>query len=230
MHRLRAPAVGCLLCTAKVDSVNKTCSRWPGWGTRFAAGDSFLEAQRSWCGGLQLRTQSCKWWKRVPPMRRGTPFAAGVAAGNSFLEARHSCCGGLQLRTQSCKWWKRVPLARRGTRFAAGDSFRRAPRSCCGGLQLRSQSCKWWKRVPPVRRGTRFATVVAAGELVSRTPRSCCGGLQLISQEVQMVETSPFRQELNRTRTWMRTMRVRTHIVGRTRSGLAPYSAHYACP
>ena len=73
-----------LLCTAQVASVNKTCSRWPGWGTRFAARDSFLEAQRSWCGGLQLRTQSCKWWKRVPPVRRGTRFAARSCGGLVF--------------------------------------------------------------------------------------------------------------------------------------------------
>ena len=54
VHFSRAPAVLRLLCTAQVASVNKTCSRWPGWGTRFAARDSFLEAQRSCCGGLQL--------------------------------------------------------------------------------------------------------------------------------------------------------------------------------
>ena len=81
MHRPRAPASLRLLCTAIVASVNKTCSRWPGWGTRFVARDSFLEAQRSCCGGLQLQSQFGKWWERVPLARRGTRFAAGVAAG-----------------------------------------------------------------------------------------------------------------------------------------------------
>ena len=166
VHCARAPAVWVrLLCTAKVDSVNKTCSRWPGWGTRFAAGDSFLEAQRSWCGGLQLRTQSCKWWKRVPPAWRGTRFGRR----GTRLEAQRSCCGGLQLRTQSCKWWKRVPPVWRGTRFAtgvaAGDSFLEALVAAVVGFSYEPNLVNGGNESLP-----------SGGGLVSR--RSC-GGLVL---------------------------------------------------